>query len=64
MKEFKKVDYTKYKDKYDEDVKLKLHTSPDDIDVETMRAYIYGYTFTDKYAEGILPDELSMDYWA
>ena len=28
MKEFKKVDYTKYKDKYDEDVKLKLHTSP------------------------------------
>ena len=64
MKEFKKVDYTKYKDKYDEDVKLKLHTSPDDIDVETMRAYVYGYTFTDKYAEGILPDELSMDYWA
>ena len=64
MKEFKKVDYTKYKDKYDEDVKLKLHTSPDDIAVESLRAYIYGYTFTEKYAKGILPDELSMDYWA
>ena len=34
MKEFKKVDYTKYKDKYDEDVKLKLHTSPADIDTD------------------------------
>ena len=25
---------------------------------------MYGYTFTDKYAKGILPNELSMDYWA
>lgn len=64
MRKFKKIDYTEYKNKYDESVKQKLHTSPDDIAVESMRAYIYGYTFTEKYAKGILPDELSMDYWA
>lgn len=45
-------------------MKQKLHSSLDEIDVETMRAYMYGYTFTDKYAKGILPNELSMDYWA
>ena len=64
MKEFNKIDYTEYKDRYDQSVKQKLHSSPDEIDVETMRAYMYGYTFTDKYAKGILPNELSMDYWA
>lgn len=64
MKEFKKVDYSEYEEKYDECVKEMMHESPENIDVEGMRAYIYGYTFTEKYAEGILPDELSMDYWA
>ena len=64
MKEFNKIDYTEYKDRYDQSVKQKLHSSHDEIDVETMRAYMYGYTFTDKYAKGILPNELSMDYWA
>ena len=64
MKEFNKIDYTEYKDRYDQSVKQKLHSSPAEIDVETMRAYMYGYTFTDKYAKGILPNELSMDYWA
>lgn len=40
MRKFKKIDYTEYKNKYDESVKQKLHTSPDDIAVESMRAYI------------------------
>jgi len=28
-----------------------------------MRGLIYGYTFTEDYAKGIIPDTLSMDYW-
>ena len=32
-------------------------------DTETMRGLVYGYTFTEDYAKGIIPDELSVDYW-
>lgn len=59
----KKVDYSDYKDKYDESIKAKLATSPESIDIETMRENLYGYTFTKRYADGLIPDELSMDYW-
>lgn len=58
-----KVDYSDYKDKYDESIKAKLATSPESIDIETMRENLYGYTFTEDYAKGVIPDELSMDYW-
>ena len=36
----------------------------DGFDLETMRSLIYGYTFTEDYAKGIIPDAFSMDYWA
>ena len=62
-KTIKKVIYSDYKDKYDEAIKTQLETSPESIGVETMRANLYGYTFTKEYAEGKIPDELSMDYW-
>ena len=61
---FKKVDYRKYEFAYDAKLSATLHTSPNDIDLESMRAYIYGYTFTDDYAKCIFPDEMSMDYWS
>lgn len=64
MKEIRKIDYSEYKEKYDESIKEKLHTCPKEIDIESMRAFIYGYTFTEEYAQGIFPDELSMDYWS
>lgn len=32
-------------------------------DNEKIRGLIYGYTFTEDYAKGIIPDVLSMDYW-
>ena len=35
----------------------------DCFDMETMRGLIYGYTFTEDYAKGIIPDALNMDYW-
>lgn len=34
-----------------------------DFDTETIRGLVYGYTFTEDYAKGIIPDELSVDYW-
>lgn len=33
------------------------------IDTEAMRGLIYGYTFTEDYKKGIIPDTLSIDYW-
>ena len=36
----------------------------DGFDMETMRGLVYGYTFTEDYAKGIIPDTFSMDYWA
>ena len=59
----KKVIYSEYKGKYDEHIKEKMAKAPESIDVETMRANLYGYTFTKEYADGEIPDELSMDYW-
>ena len=60
---FKKVNYPKYKGLYDEDIKARMETAPENIDIETMRAFLYGYTFTKEYVNGKIPDELSMDYW-
>ena len=36
----------------------------DGIDTENMRGLIYGYTFTEDYKKGIIPDAFSMDYWS
>lgn len=62
-KTFKKVNYPEYEGKYDEHLKEKMAKEPESIDIETMRANLYGYTFTKEYADGEIPDELSMDYW-
>ena len=62
-KQFNKVNYSEYEGKYDERIKEKMAKEPENIDVETMRANLYGYTFTKQYADGVIPDELSMDYW-
>ena len=62
-KMIKKVDYSEYEGRYDESVNDVLTTSPDNLSVESMREYLYGYTFTEDYAKGEFPDEMSMDYW-
>ena len=36
----------------------------DNLDTETTRGLIYGYTFTEDYGEGNIPDTLSMKYWS
>lgn len=62
-KEMKKVNYAEYEGKYDVNFKKRMEEDCESIDVETMRANLYGYTFTEGYANMETPDELSMDYW-
>lgn len=62
-KQFNKVNYSEYEGKYDEHLKEKMAKEPESIDIETMRANLYGYTFTKEYADGEIPEEFSMDYW-
>ena len=62
-KTFNKVRFSDYKGKYDENIKERMELSPESIDIETMRANLYGYTFTKGYTDGVIPDELLMDYW-
>ena len=62
-KQFNKVNYSEYEGKYDEHMKERMAKEPESIDIETMRANLYGYTFTKEYADGEIPDEFSMDYW-
>ena len=59
----KKVNYADYEGKYDKRIKEMMETAPEEIDVETMRANLYGFTFTEDYADCKIPDEFSMDYW-
>lgn len=50
-----KVNFLDDKDKYDKNIKARIESSPESIDVDTMRANLYGYTFTKEYAEGVIP---------
>ena len=56
-KQFNKVNYSEYEGKYDEQIKEKMANAPKSINIETMRANLYGYTFTKEYADGKIPDE-------
>ena len=60
---FRKVDFAEYNGKYDETVGQKLALAPEAISLEDLRAYLYGYTFTEGYAKGVFPDEMSMEHW-
>ena len=48
----KKVIYSEYEGKYDESIKERLEKDPGSVDVEMMRANLYGYTYTKEYADG------------
>ncbi len=60
---FTRVDFSQYKDSYDKDVIMAWKGGKLELDVETLRALLYGFTFTKDYAEGNLEDSLFMDYW-
>ena len=60
----KKVNYQEYEHAFSSDLLKKfVEGQLHDFDTETMRSLIYGYTFTEDYAKGIIPDALSIEYW-
>ena len=60
---FTKVDFNQYKDAYDMDIIHAWKGREMELDVETLRALMYGFTFTKDYAEGNLEDSFFMDFW-
>ena len=60
---FTKVDFNQYRDAYDKDVIQAWKRKVMKLDVETLRALMYGFTFTSDYAEGNLEDSFFMDFW-
>ena len=62
-KEFKKVNFEEYKDKFDKNFPKLMEEHPESINVETMRANLYGYTHTKEYADGWLDDCFEMKCW-
>lgn len=63
IKSFRKVDFNQYKNAYDKDVILAWKNRKRELDVETLRALMYGFTFTKEYADGNMEESLFMDYW-
>lgn len=60
---FTKVDFNQYRDAYDEDVIQAWKRRVLELDVETLRALMYGFTFTKDYAAGNLEESFFMDFW-
>ena len=60
----KKVNYQDYEQAFNSYwLKKFVEGQLRDFKTETMRGLVYGYTFTEDYAKGIIPDELSVEYW-
>ena len=60
----KKVNYQDYENAFNNYwLKKFVEGQLRDFDTETMRGLVYGYTFTEDYAKGIIPDVLSAEYW-
>ena len=60
----KKVNYQDYENAFNNYwLKKFVEGQLRDFNTETMRGLVYGYTFTEDYAKGIIPDVLSAEYW-
>ena len=55
----KPMDYSKFKDSYDENLIAKWKNHKVELDVETLRSLLYGYTFKPEYTNGVIEDALS-----
>ena len=59
-----KVNFQEYENAFNNDLlKDFVEGGLKGFDTEKMRGLIYGYTFTEDYQKGIIPETLSMDYW-
>ena len=60
----RKVDFSEYEHTFSSDLLKDFEEGHlRDFNTEKMRGLIYGYTFTEDYKKGMIPDALSMDYW-
>ena len=60
-----KVNYQEYEHAFSSDMLKDFEEGRlEGFDTEKMRGLIYGYTFTEDYKKGLIPDALSMDYWS
>ena len=60
-----KIDYLEYEHAFSYELLKDFEEGRlEGFDIEIMRGLIYGYTFTEDYAKGIIPKSFSMDYWA
>lgn len=62
----KKVNFSEYEHSFSADLLKEFEEGGRmlrEFDTEMVRGLIYGYTFTEDYAKGLIPDTLSMDYW-
>ena len=60
--DFKKVDFSKYKDSYTNEL-LEKFLSGTELSTETVRGLMYGYTFTKKYANHEDDEHFSISHW-
>lgn len=61
----KKVNFQEYENAFSNDLLKDFEEGRlEGFDTETMRGLIYGYTFTENYKKGFIPDALSMEYWS
>ena len=61
----RKVNFSEYEHSFSYDQLKDFEESRlDGFDMETMRGLIHGYTFTEDYAKGVVPESFSMEYWA
>ena len=56
------MDYNQYKYAYNKDVIKVWKDKKKELDVDTLRALMYGFTFTKAYADGDLENALFIDY--
>lgn len=65
LRESRKLHYPDYKHAFSYELLKDFEEGRlDGFDTETMRGLVYGYTYTEDYAKGIIPKSFSMDYWA
>jgi len=60
---FTPVDYKQYDTTFNAALLNEWRKGKRELNKETLRALMYGYTFTESYAKGKIDDALSMDYW-
>lgn len=57
------MDYSLYKNSYDADIFKEWKEGTRELDLESLRGLLFGFTFTDDYRKLHIDEGFSMDYW-